>query len=79
MTGKRKFAIAWTVLGIAWLAVFAALESYALTHDDALSLSQFVWNISHRWPPFVFLCGLTVGILVSHFWWRWNPDEKSKS
>lgn len=75
MTGRRKMVIGWTALLLGWAAIFAVMEGYALTHDDAITLSRFVWEISAAWPPIIFLAGMTVGILVSHFWWRWNPED----
>lgn len=75
MTGRQKMIIGWSTLIVGWLIVFAIMEGYALTHDDAITLSRFVFEISNAWPPVIFLLGLTVGILVAHFWWRWNPTD----
>ena len=69
MTVRKKMIIGWTVLGLAWVAVFAAMEGYALTHDDAITLSRFVWEISAAWPPLPFVCGFIAGFLCCHFWW----------
>ena len=77
MTGRRKMIIGWTVLLFGWVIIFAIMEGYALTHDDSITLSRYVWEISKAWPPAIFLFGMTVGILISHWWWRWNPEDNS--
>ncbi len=58
--------IAWLLLAV--VGGFALLEGFALTHD-AVTLSEFVWDISAAWPPFPFAIGLVVGFLTCHFWW----------
>lgn len=83
MTGHQKMVIGWTVflVGglIVWVGIFSAMEGYALHHDDALTLSRFLWDVSQAWPPIVFLAGLviglTIGILTSHLFWRWDPTN----
>lgn len=61
---------------------FSIMESYALKQgnpDDGITLSQFVVNIAHAWPPVVFLFGLVLGlvtgVLTSHFLWVWVPEQ----
>jgi hypothetical protein len=55
-----------------WLVVIAA--SFALFEGVALAtrrmtLSRWVWNIAHDWPPFGWLVGLLTGFLAAHFFW----------
>lgn len=87
MTGRSKMMIGWTVLVLGpflfFMVVFSMMESYALKQnnpDDGITLSQFVVNLIHAWPPLVavvFLAiGLTMGLLISHFQWVWVPEQK---
>lgn len=78
MTGKQRMRIAWTVLLVFNIAVFAWLEGYALSRADpeaGLTLSRYVWEASREWPLLVFLLGQLVGGLGVHFWWHWNPEN----
>jgi len=68
MTGRQKTSIAWLVIGLLWIAAFIPLEWYGLSHDDAVTLSRWMYTISAAWPPIIFMFGLTVGILTEHFW-----------
>jgi hypothetical protein len=68
--------VGWLLL---FVATFAVFEGYALSRPDGLSLSQFVADVSYAWPPIVFLLGLTVGILVTHFWWPWIPKQRRET
>jgi len=56
---------------------FSILESAALADPEGLTLSQFIVNIAHGWPPVVFLFGLALGVLIgiltTHFLWPWVP------
>ncbi|MCC6775620.1 MAG: hypothetical protein IT537_03130 [Hyphomicrobiales bacterium] len=75
MTGRNRMIVAWSVLGLAWVVVAAPLELYGLIQEDpdaAITLSRFVWEVSNAWPPVVFMAGLTIGILVPHFWGKLN-------
>ncbi len=80
MTGRQKMIVGWTALILVNIVIFAILESYALSRSDpdgGITLSRYVWELSQAWPPIVFLLGMLTGILVSHFWWRWNPEDKT--
>jgi len=81
MTGRRKMIIGWTVFlvggGVMQLIIFSIMESWGLTHDDAITLSRFVWEVSQAWPPIVPIFwfnfgGIIYGFIV-HIWWRWDP------
>lgn len=67
----------WPWLGLAlFVAVgFAVLEWSAIIDPEGLTLSQFVVNISHAWPPIIALFGILIGMLISHFWWPWVPKQ----
>jgi hypothetical protein len=74
----------WKLLWAGWFVVlviggFAVIETAALNTPDGISLSQTVANLSYAWPPIVFMFGLTIGILVSHFWWPWVPKQKRET
>lgn len=84
MSGRRKMVIGWTVLlvgtAVVWLAAFAVMEGWGLTHDDAITLSRYVWEINRAWPLFLPLVayiggGMQWGFLV-HILWRWNPEDQ---
>lgn len=55
-------------------ALFAALEARALIKKEK-TLSRSVVDLSRAWPPFPFILGMVVGMLVSHFYWPWCPYE----
>lgn len=78
MTGRQKMIAGWTVLIAGAVVIFIAMEGYALmqpTPDDGITLSRYVWEISQAWPPIIFVVGWLCGLLTSHFWWRWNPED----
>lgn len=86
MTGRKKMMILWSVLILGVLLIFivgfSIMESYALKQTDpnaGITLSQFVVNIFHAWPPVVLLFGLVlgvvIGVLTSHFLWPWVPEQ----
>ncbi len=45
--------------------VFAAYEGWQVLHG-APTISEQVWAFNKRWPPFGFLVGLGVGLLLGH-------------
>lgn len=59
--------IYWIAICIAWLAAFAAGETYALLNQKQ-TLSQFVWSIDGAWPLAVAIAGLVTGVLTYHFY-----------
>lgn len=86
MTGKSKMMIGWSALIVSALLIFfvgfSIMESYALKQnnpDDGITLSQFIVNIFHAWPPIVFLLGmaigLAIGLMVTHLLWPWVPAQ----
>lgn len=64
-----NMSIAWTIWFLVSLAVFAALESYALSTGRE-TLSEFVRYLSVEWGPFPWICGIVIGGLAAHFWWK---------
>lgn len=66
----------WAVWAGAIIISFAVFEGYALMQPDGVTLSQAVVDLSHAWPPIVFLLGMLVGGLVAHFWWFWVPRQR---
>lgn len=79
MTGRKKMVIGWTVFGLVWVVIFAVMEGYALTHDDAITLSQFTVNIIYAWPPISVLVGMVIGGLIVHFMWPWVPAQRRET
>lgn len=78
MTGKQRMRIAWTVLIVFNIAVFAWLEGYALSRGDpeaGLTLSRYVWEAARAWPLLTFILGQVTGGLAVHLFWRWNPED----
>lgn len=55
------------VISVAWFAVF---ETISFNHPDRMNtLSRSVATLGARWPLSIFLLGLFVGVLASHFFW----------
>lgn len=69
----------WAAWFGAVVITFAILEGLALSRPDGVTLSQTIVDLSHRWPPIVFLIGMGVGLLVSHFWWVWIPKQQRET
>lgn len=74
-----KWKLLWGGWALALLLGFAIIETAALNIPDGVSLSQTIANLSYAWPPIIFMFGLTVGILVTHFWWPWIPKQKHET
>ena len=64
----------WPLLLLSWIIEFAVFESIALA-KNGLTLSMFTWHLSERWPLIIWICGVLVGGLAVHFWWRWAPPS----
>ena len=63
---------------LAWIGACVFLlgyEVWALTFDGQ-TLSRAMYDATTAWPPLIFLIGLVVGMLVSHFWWHWDIKNK---
>lgn len=83
MTGRKKMIIGWTVLVIGtiavWAVAFSIMEGWGVTHDDAITLSRFVWEINQAWPLFIPLVAYLLGAIqwgfTVHILWRWNPND----
>lgn len=63
-----------------WLIAFLALlgyEAFAL-YTGHETLSRMVYEATQAWGLLPFLAGFLVGMLASHFWWRWDPDRSKK-
>jgi hypothetical protein len=68
--------VTWTLINAAWLVAFAIFEYRALAHPenkDRATLSRYVYTIGSKFPLSIFLMGLVVGTLATHFWWHWCP------
>lgn len=66
----KKWVWIWTLWIVGIAVSFAVLEFLGW---NTLTLSRYVFNLSHAWPLFVYLCGNLTGGLAVHFWWQWNP------
>lgn len=58
-----------------WLfaaAFLLAYETYALI-TERRTLSRMVVDATRAWGVLPFVAGIVVGMLASHFWWRWCP------
>lgn len=65
----------WIVGAVAALIYFAAFEVYAFKHPERQNtLSRSVYNLGKSWPLSIFLLGLLIGALATHFYWSWCPD-----
>jgi hypothetical protein len=73
MSARHSGKLAWA---IAWLFL-AAYEAWALVFGGE-TLSRASWEMGEAWGPFPFVVGLVVGMLVAHFWWRWDPRDPTK-
>ncbi len=57
------------------LSFFIGYEWWALSRNDGLSLSQLTVDAFYAWPPFGFLLGLAIGMLIAHLFWPWVPRQ----
>lgn len=65
----------WVVGLIGFIIYFAVFELYAFKHPERQNtLSRAVYNLGKSWPLSIFLLGLIVGSLATHFYWNWCPD-----
>jgi hypothetical protein len=59
----------WTIWLFGLLPLsFAAAEAYAIA-TGRTTLSRYVWNLSKRFLPIIFIAGFLSGFLCAHFWW----------
>lgn len=68
---------AWVVWLLMIAVTFAALEVYAVKHDDP-TLSEFMWWIGTEWPLMLVVYGTLFGGLAVHFWWQFDPGAKKR-
>ena len=64
----------------AWLGACAFLLGYewwALA-TGGQTLSRAMWDATQAWPLLIFIVGMVVGSLATHFWWIWRPSESKK-
>jgi hypothetical protein len=65
----------WIAMGVMFLLGFAVFETYAFRHPERQNtLSRAIYNLGRQWPFSIFLFGLVVGALATHFFWQWCPD-----
>jgi hypothetical protein len=60
--------IFWTTWLIVIALSFAIAEIYAVK-TGRVTLSQWVWSLSKRFLPIIFIAGFLTGFLCAHFWW----------
>ncbi|HWS65691.1 MAG TPA: hypothetical protein VN325_23270 [Steroidobacteraceae bacterium] len=66
----------WWLGGLLFLLWFAWFEWWAFAHPSrSWTLSRTVAFVGARWPFSIVLVALTVGSLLTHFYWPWaaNP------
>jgi hypothetical protein len=66
----------WILGTIGAITFFAYFEWRAFAHPMRQNtLSRFIATVGANWPLSIFLMGMAVGILSSHFFWPWpqNP------
>lgn len=74
-----KKALPWLVGLIGAIAYFGYWETMAFLHPDQYdTLSHVVSTIGASWPPFLVICGLVAGMLISHFFWAWADNPMGK-
>lgn len=72
-------ALPWAVGLVGAIAYFGYYETMAFVHPDQYdTLSHVVSTIGVNWPPFLVLCGLVIGMLISHFFWAWSDNPMGK-
>ncbi|MEL7086834.1 MAG: hypothetical protein AAGL98_00080 [Planctomycetota bacterium] len=74
-----KKALPWLVGLVGAVGYFAYWETMAFVHPDKYdTLSRVVSTIGANWPPFLVICGLFCGMLISHFFWAWSENPMGK-
>jgi hypothetical protein len=63
----------WTSWLLFLIVSFAALEGYAISKTDGVTLSQFTAEVSAAWPLMPWVLGVLAGGLAVHFFWHWQP------
>ena len=66
---QKRWALYWTGWLLFLIISFAVGEGIALA-TDGTTLSQYVWTLSDHWRLLPWVCGVIVGVLACHFWWR---------
>ena len=59
---------------LAAILYFAFWEWFAFRHPERTNtLSRFIYTIGSKFPLSIFLMGMFVGLLATHFFWHWCP------
>jgi hypothetical protein len=64
----------WLLWFVALVISFALIERYAFRYPERQwTLSRTIWHIGQKWPLSIFILGMVVGCLATHFFWNWCP------
>ena len=69
----ERFWVIWFIVAVVLVAgTFGVAEIYALRNNKS-TLSRTIWEINKAWPPFGWVVGMGLGLLVgflaAHFFW----------
>lgn len=79
MTIKSK-TVLFTVISTAIFALsLIVYDVWAINQGGTeASISFMIYEWSYKYPLFTFSCGLVIGVLIGHFFWRIRDTEKTK-
>jgi hypothetical protein len=62
----------WLVIAIAIAAALGLLgyEAYALVSRRGITISEFIWTATAKYPLIPLLFGFITGLLSGHFFWQ---------
>lgn len=60
----------WTLFPIIMICYFIFGETMAFVKNGE-TLSAFTVRVCYEWPPIIFLTGILLGMLITHFLWSW--------